>query len=166
MILVALGSNLPHPDYGSPLQVCEAAVDALQQAGLRPVRRSRWFETTPVPASDQPNFINAVVQLAPESDLSPQNLLKELHKIEALFGRRRERRNEARLLDLDIIDFNGRVSEKDQTPVLPHARMGERAFVLYPLRDVAPHWRHPAGGESIDDLISRLPEGQEIRVLA
>lgn len=166
MILVALGSNLPHPDYGSPLQVCEAAVNALQQAGLHPVGRSRWFETVPVPASDQPNFINAVVELVPDCDLSPEDLLKELHKIEALFGRTRERRNEARLLDLDIIDFNGRVTGEDQIPVLPHARMCERAFVLYPLRDVAPYWRHPEGGESIDELISRLPEGQGIRVLA
>ncbi|WP_211250216.1 2-amino-4-hydroxy-6-hydroxymethyldihydropteridine diphosphokinase [Fodinicurvata fenggangensis] len=166
VILVAVGSNLPHPDFGSPLQVCEEALKALQQMDLRLVRRSRWFETAPIPASDQPNFINGVVEVASENELSPRDLLKELHRIEALFGRTRERRNEARLLDLDIIDFNGRVTGADQVPVLPHARMRERAFVLYPLQDVAPNWHHPESGESIDELIYQLPEGQGIRVLA
>lgn len=166
MILVAIGSNLPHPDFGSPLQVCEAALTALHQSGLHPLQRSRWFETVPIPISDQPNFINAVVELVPEQRLTPQELLKELHRIEAQFGRTREQRNEARLLDLDIIDFNGKVSDPDQIPVLPHARMRERAFVLYPLKDIAPNWKHPGSGEDIDSLISRLPAGQGIRVLA
>lgn len=166
MILVALGSNLHHPEYGSPLQTCKAALEALETAQLSSVRCSRWFETTPVPASEQPNFINAMVQLAPPAELSPEGLLAELHKIEALFGRVRQRRNEARLLDLDIIDFNGLVTRPGQVPELPHRRMRERAFVLYPLRDIAPNWRHPESGETIDSLIARLPEGQKIRALA
>ena len=64
MKLVALGSNLPHPDIGPPLAVIEAACTAMGQAGIKILRRSNWYETHPVPVSDQPNFVNGVVEVS------------------------------------------------------------------------------------------------------
>jgi 2-amino-4-hydroxy-6-hydroxymethyldihydropteridine diphosphokinase len=87
--------------------------------------------------------------------LSPAALLTLLHEVEASFGRKRAEPNAPRTLDLDILDYEGRVEQGP--PVLPHPRMAGRAFVLLPLRDVAPDWRHPVSGQSISDLISALP---------
>jgi 2-amino-4-hydroxy-6-hydroxymethyldihydropteridine diphosphokinase len=84
-------------------------------------------------------------------------LLQCLHAIEASFGRKREERNAPRTLDLDLIDFDGRI--RDDAPILPHPRVAERGFVLVPLADIAPDWRHPVSGLSIRDLIDRLPAG-------
>jgi 2-amino-4-hydroxy-6-hydroxymethyldihydropteridine diphosphokinase len=156
MILLGLGSNLPS-SAGPPLATIEAALAALQAAGVTLVARSRWYRTAPVPASDQPCFVNAVVRI--ETRLDPSELLGLLKRIELDFGRRRGVANEARTLDLDILDYEGRVQEEAGL-VLPHPRLHERAFVLLPLRDVAPHWRHPKLGKTISALIVALPPGQ------
>lgn len=159
MILVAIGSNLSSPAHGGPRQVCDAAVARLEALGVRVAARSRWFETAPVPLSDQPWFVNGV--LAVETALEPAPLLELLHRVEAEFGRVRRAVNEARILDLDLLDHHGRVGEGP--PTLPHPRMGGRAFVLLPLADVAPSWRHPATGEALADLVAALPPDQGIR---
>ena len=86
-----------------------------------------------------------------ETDLTPAELLAVLHDVEEQFGRVRRERNEARVLDLDLLAFNDRVSAPGETPILPHPRMGERAFVLLPLSEVAPTWRHPVNGLSAAD---------------
>ena len=88
-----------------------------------------------------------------------------MHRIEAGFGRVRRERNEPRVLDLDLLDYAGEVSASGQEPALPHPRLRDRAFVLLPLRDVAPEWRHPVSGESIDALITTLPVPQPIERL-
>jgi len=75
---------------------------------------------------------------------SPAELMEILHKIESAYGRTRSAKNAPRTLDLDLIDYHGRVEEGP--PVLPHPRMAERGFVLIPLADIAPEWRHPATG--------------------
>ncbi len=156
MILLGLGANLPS-SAGPPLATLEAALAALQAAGVRLVARSRWYRTAPVPASDQPWFVNAVVSV--ETDLEPPELLALLQKIELAFGRRRGVPNAARTLDLDILDYEGRVEEKAGL-TLPHPRLHERAFVLLPLHDVAPSWRHPTRGKTVTELIAALPAGQ------
>jgi len=154
MILVALGANLEHPRFGSPRQTLEAALDALQHSGVRVMSRSRWFRSAPVPRSEQPWFVNGVVSV--ETDLSPAHLLARLHEIEADFGRLRQRRNEARVLDLDLIAYHDRVSGPGESPILPHPRLAERAFVVLPLADVAPDWRHPVSGLSAVELSAAL----------
>ena len=153
MIFVALGSNLSHPQHGPPEAVLKAAIASLEANGVRVVARSDFYRTAPVPASDQPDFVNAVVIV--ESAMAPAALLALLHRIEASFGRRRAVRNEARVLDLDLLAWNDRVTTAD--PLLPHPRMHERAFVLLPLRDVAPAWRHPLSGKSVSEMIGDLP---------
>ncbi len=155
--LVALGSNLPGR-HGTPLAVCAAAVAALNRGGLRVVRQSGWYRTAPVPASDQPWYANGVVLVA--SDLGPAALLAALHGIEADFGRVRLARNQARVLDLDLLAVGSLIHTGPAAPILPHPRLAERAFVLKPLAEIAPDWVHPVSGIGIDDLIAALPPGQ------
>ena len=157
MILVGLGANLPS-SVGSPVDTLGAAIGALREAGVKIVARSRWYRTAPVPASDQPWFVNGVV--AVETNLEPMELLALLQKIERQFGRERGIRNAARTLDLDILDYDERIVEGPRL-TLPHPRMQERAFVLLPLAEIAPDWRHPKTGQGVSALIAALPEGQQ-----
>lgn len=158
MILVALGANLPSERFGSPRRTLEAALDAFAERGVRVLARSRWYSTAPYPPSDQPRYVNAVAKI--ETALTPEALLDRLHDIEREFGRQRGERNAARTIDLDLIDYDGRVS--DARPTLPHPRMHERAFVLRPLGDIAPEWRHPATGESVAQLLAKAPDRDAI----
>lgn len=161
MIFIGVGANLPHPDYGSPRRTCEAALAALDGADVRVLRRSRWYESEPVPRADQPWFVNGVAELATE--LAPGDLLERLHRLEAAFGRVRRQANEARVLDLDLLAFGRRVSRPGESPVLPHPRLAERAFVVLPLAELAPDWRHPATGLTARELAAALPAGQTAR---
>ena len=156
--LIAIGSNLPAPGFADSVAICEAALNALEMHDIRIAGRSLWYRTAPVPASDQPDFINGVV--AAETPLDPVALLAVLHNVEDRFARRRSVPNAARTLDLDLIDVAGVVRDGPDGPVLPHPRMQDRAFVLVPLRDVAPGWRHPKTGQGVAELIAALPEGQ------
>jgi 2-amino-4-hydroxy-6-hydroxymethyldihydropteridine diphosphokinase len=154
MILVGLGANLDHPRFGAPERTLDAALEALGQRGIAVVARSRYYRSAPVPASDQPWFVNLVA--AVETRLPPAPLLAVLHEIEADFGRTRQQRNEARVLDLDLLAYHDRVSAPGEVPVLPHPRLAERAFVVLPLSEVAPDWRHPESGLSVAQLARRL----------
>jgi 2-amino-4-hydroxy-6-hydroxymethyldihydropteridine diphosphokinase len=157
MILIGLGANLPSA-AGAPPATLAAALTALAEAGVGLVRRSPWYRSAPLPAGDQPWYVNGVASVA--TSLGPSELLAVLHRVEARFGRIRRTRNEPRPLDLDPLDYDGRL--RQEPPVLPHPRLQERAFVLLPLRDVAPDWRHPASGAGLAQLIAALPPGQEI----
>lgn len=155
-VYIALGANLSSERYGSPRDTLEAAVAALAGAAVPVLRRSSWWRSAPQPAADQPDFVNGVVEVAPVLD--PVAMLGLLHRIEANFGRVRRQRWEARVLDLDLVDYQGRVEAPPAGaagPVLPHPRLGERLFVLLPLQEIAPGWRHPGTGTEIATLISR-----------
>jgi 2-amino-4-hydroxy-6-hydroxymethyldihydropteridine diphosphokinase len=158
-VFVALGANLPSA-WGPPRATLEAALAHLAGPEVRIADRSPWYETAPVPDMNQPWYVNGVVALA--ISLSPAALLARLHETEAHFGRVRTVRWEARAIDLDLIDYCGRVQEEGP-PILPHPRMHERAFVLRPLADIAPGWRHPVDGRPIAELLAALPPGQRIR---
>jgi 2-amino-4-hydroxy-6-hydroxymethyldihydropteridine diphosphokinase len=158
---VALGANLPSA-FGAPRATLEQALAVLDDGVLHLRELSPWYETAPVPASDQPWFVNAVARFA--TGLAPEAVLARLHEVEARFGRVRRERWEARVIDLDLIDLDGLIRE--EPPVLPHPRMTERAFVLLPLADIAPDWRHPVDGRPIAELIAALPPGQQIRRMA
>ena len=162
MIFVGIGANLPS-SFGSPRATCERVVELLIESGIDVFARSRWYETAPVPMSDQPWYVNGVAAL--KTDEKPANLLQLLHDIEARFGRVRRARNEARVLDLDLLAYHDLVNSGPEAPILPHPRLHQRAFVLLPLAELAANWRHPATGDSISDLIARLDPGQETRPL-
>jgi 2-amino-4-hydroxy-6-hydroxymethyldihydropteridine diphosphokinase len=155
MILIALGSNLSGA-AGTPLENCERALAALETRGVRVTRRSRWYKTPPWPPSDQPWFTNGVV--AVETALGPADLLATMHDVERAMGRTRAAGvvNAARVIDLDLIDYNGIVRDT-APPLLPHPRLNGRAFVLRPLAELAPDWRHPKTGQSMNDLLAELP---------
>ncbi|WP_086466876.1 2-amino-4-hydroxy-6-hydroxymethyldihydropteridine diphosphokinase [Oceanibaculum nanhaiense] len=162
MILVAIGSNLPGAGFDTPRAVCLAALEALErEPDIRVVARSRLFESAPVPLSDQPWYANGAVLV--ETTLPPAPLLARLHEIEARFGRVRQVRNEARVLDLDLLCYNEIVNDRPESPpVLPHPRLRERAFVLRPLLDIARGWRHPGDTLEISALLAALPPGQAL----
>jgi len=162
MILIGLGGNLVGLGGEPPQVTLNLALSALPEKGITVLSKSRWFETQPVPISDQPSFVNAVVSVV--TSLSPEALLETLHGIEARFGRVRGERNAARTLDLDLLAYDGLISEA--APILPHPRLHERAFVLFPLRDVAPDWRHPRLRKSVEEMIAALPPGQLVHPLS
>ena len=155
MILLGLGANLPS-NLGPPMATLAAALDALGAEGVRLVRRSPWYRSPPLSPSAQPWYVNGVALV--RTTLAPDDLLALLHRIEARFGRVRGEANAARSLDLDLLDYEGRLSIASEGPVLPHPRLHERAFVLLPLRDVAPDWAHPRLGRTITDLVAALGE--------
>jgi 2-amino-4-hydroxy-6-hydroxymethyldihydropteridine diphosphokinase len=165
MILIGIGANLPTSAHGSPLETCNAAVAALIEAGLVVHKQSPWYESAPVPASDQPWFINGVV--AVDTALAAVAILDRLHRIEEDHGRVRRKTNAPRTLDLDLLDADGAVRDGigSGAPTLPHPRLHERAFVLLPLRDIDPDWRHPISGKTVDSLIADLPGSQMARRL-
>jgi 2-amino-4-hydroxy-6-hydroxymethyldihydropteridine diphosphokinase len=161
-ILIALGANLPTERHGPPRAALESALAELERRGVRTVRRSRWYESAPVPPSGQPWFVNGVAEV--ETKLAPEALLRLLHDIEAAFGRVRREVNAPRTLDLDLIAYGDLVREESgPPPVLPHPRMAGRAFVLLPLAEICPDWRHPVLGRTAAELAADLPEDQAIR---
>ena len=167
-ILIGLGANLPGPEHRTPRETLEAALAAFPSYGMRMVGLSRWYESSPVPPSDQPWFVNGVAVV--ETDLSPQETLARLLAVEHAFGRQRGERWAARTLDLDLLAYGSRVVDEPATAghpaaEVPHPRLQDRRFVLLPLKDVAPDWRHPRTGEGIDALIEALSDPGEVRVL-
>jgi len=168
-IYIGLGANLPHPQYGSPQRTLEAALAELSQRGLQTRRLSPWYRTAPVPESDQPWYVNAVAEIASDplhSDRAPDWVLAQLHAVEGAFGRVRSVPNAARFIDLDLLDFMGKIAPGGPgKATLPHPRLAGRAFVLRPLADLAPDWRHPVTGAAIADLVAALPPDQIIERL-
>ena len=152
MIYLALGSNLAG-DYADSYNLLLAVPNMLAMHGVHVVATSRFYQSTAIGGPRyQPDYINAVV--AVRSVLSPRGLLSRIHDVEVAFGRTRRVRWAARTLDIDILDMNGRC-HADYVD-LPHPRLASRAFVLLPLRDVMPGWRHPQSGESVAQLIADL----------
>ena len=162
MILVAIGSNMPSPAGALPRATCQAALEALRAIpGLRLLAASRWYATAPIPAAEQPDYVNGMARL--EGEMAPEALLGRLHAIEALAGRVRGEVNAARPLDLDIIAMDSTV-RAGVPPILPHPRAHLRAFVLRPMQEVAPEWQHPLSGLTAAGMLAALP-AQRIRPL-
>ncbi|MBV9203530.1 MAG: 2-amino-4-hydroxy-6-hydroxymethyldihydropteridine diphosphokinase [Alphaproteobacteria bacterium] len=159
MILIGIGGNLPSPRFGLPIDTLSAALAALETEDVKVLERSAWYHTEPVPRSEQPWFINAVVSVA--TQLGPERLLAALQATEAQFGRVRGELNASRVLDLDILDYR---AERTDTPslVLPHPRLHQRRFVLLPIAEIAPDWRHPILALTAQQLLARLSSDQQV----
>jgi 2-amino-4-hydroxy-6-hydroxymethyldihydropteridine diphosphokinase len=152
MILIALGANLPSRS-GDPQATLRTALVTIERRGVIVEQVSRFYRSEAWPNPSDPPYVNAVARV--RTALSPAELLHLLHAVEEEFGRVRGERNAPRTLDLDLIDYDGRVEQGP--PELPHPRAASRAFVLLPLCDIAPVWRHPVSGTSVSELIAALP---------
>jgi len=161
MILIALGANLPST-AGTPRDTLRAALASLGARGITIERLSGFYLSEAWPDPTDPPFVNAVASV--RTSLSPDELLRMLHEVEAEFGRKPGPRNSPRPLDLDIVDYEGRIEHGDLE--LPHPRMADRAFVLLPLREIAPEWRHPVTGLALDQLIAALGPAKVTRLSA
>lgn len=161
LILIGLGANLPSRRFGAPKKTLVAALTELESRGAHVVTRSRWYSSAPVPPSGQPRYLNAAAAI--ETELSPEALLDLLHTIERDFGRRRTARNAAREIDLDLLAY-GDLIRTQSAPILPHPRLAKRAFVLRPICDIDPAWRHPQLGQSAAELAEAVAQGADVHI--
>lgn len=178
--LIALGSNATS-DAGTSAETISAALRDLQTLTHCSLKISKFYQTPAFPPGSGPDFVNAAVRMS--SPKSATCTLQELHAIERRFGRRRHQRWAPRTLDLDLIAWGNSVLpdrdtlgrwmdlpldlQKTEAPdqlLLPHPRLHERAFVLVPLCDVAPDWRHPVLGLTIAEMAERLSDEQRAEV--
>lgn len=174
--LVALGANAPGP-WGSPAETIARALEELDAAGITVDAISQFYETAAVGRAGQPAYVNAVASI--KTAMPPEALLRRLKQIERAAGRRGGSPWGPRTLDLDILDYKGRVRHwRDGSPrfaragrrplVLPHPWVEKRPFVLRPLLDVAPDWRHPVTKRTARELwraVAGNHEGQVMRAL-
>jgi 2-amino-4-hydroxy-6-hydroxymethyldihydropteridine diphosphokinase len=180
--LIAMGGNLP---FGTldPKAILTEALVRLREEGAEIEAVSRFFRTPAFPAGAGPDFVNAAAVLRSTQD--PEGMLALLHRVEAVFGRRRETRWGGRTLDLDLLAMGAQVlpdragfeawrgltpeAQQSRAPdrlILPHPRLHERAFVLVPLADVAPDWVHPVLGRSVQQMLDDLPQAARDEALA
>lgn len=180
--MIAMGANLP-ADGAAPAATLDAAMRHIAEISRASVALSPYYRTPAFPPGSGPDFINAAAAIRVSGP--PEALMARLHAIEAAFGRNRQVRWGPRTLDLDLIGFGDLVlpdagtharwraldaaAQQVQTPdrlILPHPRMQDRAFVLVPLADVAPDWRHPVLGRTVREMVAALPEAARAEVIA
>ena len=149
-VLLSLGSNT-----GNRLLMLTKAQEELERRGFCITSRSRIWETFSWGLTDQPRFLNMCISA--ETELSPEEMLVTVKKIEVLLGRTKNIKWGPREIDIDIIAIEGFVIDRPEFKV-PHSHMHERAFVLVSLREIAPCFRHPVTGMTPDEMLSLLPE--------
>ncbi len=152
MILIAIGSNLNSESFGSPLENCKKAIEFLKE-NFEIEKISNFYESEPIPKSNQPMYVNAAISV--KTKLLPNKILDYLLSIENIFKRVRNRRNESRMIDLDLLCYNELILNTKQLK-LPHPRMHLRRFVMQPVCDINEEWLHPIYKKKAKNLIKNL----------
>ncbi len=157
MILIGLGSNISGP-WGAPQEAVARALKELNVAPLKLVKASTLIITKPFGVIDQPDFVNAVAKI--KTDLKPEALIQKLHAIEQAAGRQRRERWGPRSLDLDILVYHTLTANSAEPALeqlqLPHPGISERRFVLEPIAEIAPYWRHPQTNLTAKNMLKKL----------
>ena len=165
MILLGLGSNLSS-SFGNRFKNIDLAVSYLQEHGIKIKKRSNYYETPSYPNKENPKFINIVIEV--ETHLLPADLASVLIFIEEKLERKRMKKNDPRTCDIDIIDYNNQILNfkyKNLEYTVPHKKLIHRNFVLFPLQEVLPNWRHPKNKELVSILIKKLPNEDKNSIL-
>ena len=165
MILLGIGSNLKSI-YGDRFKNIDLSISALNGYGIQVKRRSSYYETPSYPDKTKPKFINVVVEV--ETHLPPVDLASVLLFIEESLGRKREKMNDPRTCDIDIIDYNNQSINFQYNNLIftvPHEKLIYRNFVLYPIEEIHPKWMHPKTKELVTTLIKNLPKEDKNSIL-
>jgi 2-amino-4-hydroxy-6-hydroxymethyldihydropteridine diphosphokinase len=156
LIYLSLGSNLD--DRAANL---ERAIEALSGIGVRVLRRSSTYETEPVDFLAQPWFLNCVVEA--ETSLVPRQLLEGLQSIERKLGSQKLVPRGPRIIDLDVLFYEAEVIHEAGMDI-PHPRLAERRFVLVPLAELAPEFRHPILDKTAGELLAVTQDRSALRI--
>ena len=165
MILLGLGSNLSS-SFGDRFKNIDLAVSALNEHGIQVKKKSSYYESLSYPNKENPKFINIVVKA--ETLLSPGDLAAALIFIEESLERKRKKKNDPRTCDIDIIDYNNKIINfkyKNLDFTVPHKKLIYRNFVLFPLHEISPNWKHPKTKELINALIDNIPKEDKNSIL-
>ena len=165
MIILSIGSNLSSK-YGDRNQNIDLAIFHLKSHGIIVKKKSSYYETPSYPDKTKPKFINVVIEVL--SDLSPTDLASALIFVEKRLERKRIKKNEPRTCDIDILDYKGQVIDFKYNNLLftvPHAKISYRNFVLLPLQEILPYWKHPKSQEHINKLVGELSEEDKNSIL-
>ncbi len=152
MIFLNIGSNLSSK-FGNRFDNIKKALYFLEIEKIKVLEVSDFYETPSYPNNKNPKFVNIAVKI--NCKITPLELLKKIKFIEKKMERVTTLKNEPRTCDIDIIDFNGLIINKNEI-ILPHPRAHNRNFVLYPLFEICPKWTHPESNKKIDYLIKKL----------
>lgn len=163
---IAMGANLPFGALAGA-DLLNAALSAIGDAGVKVVKRSNFWASPALlapGAPPQPDFVNAVIEVDP-GGRDPDALYAVLTGVERAFGRERRERWAPRTLDLDLIDFAGLIRTGGAGELtLPHPEAHLRAFVLLPLAEIAPAWRHPVWRKPIGALLAGMEQGGVLKL--
>ena len=152
-IIISIGGNIKSKDGSHPIHVAKKAINCLENYSIQVTNQSSWYETEPIPKSDQPNYFNCVVFA--KTTLNELNVLNSLHDIENIFGRRRLTVNEDRVIDLDLIDYSNKILENKDI-IIPHPRAHKRRFVMEPLAELDKNWVHPILNKNVSEILKKL----------
>ena len=152
-IIIGVGGNLYSKDGMHPVELCTKAINTLVNYSINVEKKSKWYSSQPIPKSDQPNFFNCIILAS--SNLNEYDVLKSLHEIEKKFGRKRNLVNEARTIDLDLIDYSSKVLQNNIITI-PHPRAHLRKFVMKPLSETFPKWIHPILKVNVFEILKNL----------
>ena len=159
-IIIGIGGNLYSSNGLHPIEIGKKAIKAMKSMSINVEKQSNWYRSDPIPKSDQPKFFNSVI--IAKTSLNELDVLKSLHKIEDNLGRLRQNRNEARVIDLDLIDYSSKILESENIKIA-HPRAHLRRFVMEPLFEIEKNWVHPILKLNITDILSQL-DTQEIEL--